>query len=210
MNWNALLSTFGLIFVAELGDKTQLAVVTQVCKHQRPWAVFLGASLALTMVTALGVAGGQALGRMIPELTLQAVSSLAFVAMGILIGREATRVEDRAPERTACDPPGNADGACSPARARGWRAFSSTLGLLFVAELGDKTQLAALSMAGRHGDLWPVFLGGTMALTVVTGLGVIGGQGLCKLIPERLLLWASAVAFVAMGVLTWFGSLTVR
>ena len=48
MDWNVLLSTFGLVFVAELGDKTQLAVVTQTCKYRRPWAVFLGASLATT------------------------------------------------------------------------------------------------------------------------------------------------------------------
>ena len=63
MDWHVLLSTFGLIFVAELGDKTQLAVVTQVCRHSRPWAVFLGASLALAAVTALGAIGGQARDR---------------------------------------------------------------------------------------------------------------------------------------------------
>ncbi len=54
MNWNLLLSTFGLVFLAELGDKTQLMVVTQVCKYRRPWPVFAGASLALVAVTALG------------------------------------------------------------------------------------------------------------------------------------------------------------
>ena len=54
MNWSSLLSTFGLIFIAELGDKTQLAVVTQTCKFRSPWAVFAGGSLALTAVTAVG------------------------------------------------------------------------------------------------------------------------------------------------------------
>ena len=64
MNWSSLLSAFGLIFVAELGDKTQLAVMTQTCKFRRPWPVFFGASLALTAVTALGAVGGWRVGLM--------------------------------------------------------------------------------------------------------------------------------------------------
>ena len=67
MMWNTLLSAFGLVFVAELGDKTQLAVLTQTCKYRRPWAVFLGASIALTAVTALGAVAGQVLGQFVPE-----------------------------------------------------------------------------------------------------------------------------------------------
>ncbi len=82
-----------------------------------------------------------------------------------------------------------------------WKVFGSTLGLLFVAELGDKTQLAVLSLAGKHGSPWSVFVGGALALTGVTALGVVGGQGLCRLIPDRILLWSSAIAFVVMGVL---------
>jgi putative Ca2+/H+ antiporter (TMEM165/GDT1 family) len=74
----------------------------------------------------------------------------------------------------------------------------STFGLVFVAELGDKTQLVMLSLAGKHESPWVVLLGGALALTSVTALGVIGGQGLCRVIPERVLLWISAVAFVVM------------
>jgi putative Ca2+/H+ antiporter (TMEM165/GDT1 family) len=205
MDWNALLSTFGLVFVAELGDKTQLAVVTQVCRYRRPWAVFLGASLALTAVTAFGAIGGQALRWVIPEATLHVAAALAFVLMGILIGREALKAKGSRSEREACDCPESAQADRAPAPAWDWKAFSSTLALLFVAELGDKTQLAVLTLAGKYGDTWSVFLGGTLALTLVTALGVVGGQGLCKLIPERLLLWISAVAFVAMGALMGLG-----
>ena len=86
MEWQAFLSTFGLIFIAELGDKTQLAVMTQTCKFRSPWAVFLGGSLALTGVTALGVLGGQQLCRWIPEQLLLKISAGAFVLMGLLMG----------------------------------------------------------------------------------------------------------------------------
>lgn len=205
MDWGPLFSAFGLIFVAELGDKTQLAVVTQTCKYRRPWAVFLGASLALTIVTALSAAGGQLLGQVIPESALRTIASLAFVAMGVLIGREAVRAQATGPDLETCDQPDDVPGNRVLVPSSNWKAFGSTLGLLFLAELGDKTQLAVLSLAGKQNNPWPVFLGGTLGLATVTALGVIGGQGLCQLIPERLLLWVSSAAFVVLGVLIWFG-----
>ena len=74
-----------------------------------------------------------------------------------------------------------------------------------MAELGDKTQLAVLSLSSQNSATWAVFAGGALALTLVTGLGVIGGQGLCRLIPQRLLLSVSAAAFVVMGALMLMG-----
>jgi len=152
MDWTVLFSTFGLVFVAELGDKTQLAVLTQTCKYRRPWAVFLGASLALTAVTALGVVGGQVLGRIIPEPALRSVAALAFVTMGVLIGREAAKAQADEPARgMSCDCVGDNGEEVSSvlAPAWDWRAFGSTFGLLFVAEMGDKTQLAVFSCKAR-------------------------------------------------------------
>ena len=80
-----LLSTFALLFVAELGDKTQLAVISMTAKHKMPLWVFLGAALALTAVTALGVLGGSLLTRFIPELVLRKIAAVLFVGMGILM-----------------------------------------------------------------------------------------------------------------------------
>ena len=80
-----LLSTFALLFVAELGDKTQLAVISMTAKHKMPLWVFLGAALALTAVTALGVLGGGLLTRFIPELVLRKIAAVLFVGMGLLM-----------------------------------------------------------------------------------------------------------------------------
>ena len=85
MDWKVLLSTFGLLFLAELGDKTQLAVIVQVCKHGRPWPVFLGATLALTAVTALGILGGETISLLIPPTTLRKLSAATFVVIGLLV-----------------------------------------------------------------------------------------------------------------------------
>jgi putative Ca2+/H+ antiporter (TMEM165/GDT1 family) len=198
--------TFGLIFVAELGDKTQLAVITQTCKYRRPWPVFAGASLALALVTLIGALGGQVLSRFISPLILKWIAAAAFVVMGLLIAREAARSSGEA-IGAACEL-GSVDDDCSLwEKIWNWKAFGSTFGLLFVAELGDKTQLAVLSMASQHGAPWLVFAGGAAALMAVTALGAVGGQWLCQLIPERLILWISSVAFVVMGILMGTGVL---
>jgi len=201
MDWNILWSTFGLVFVAELGDKTQLAVLTQTCKFRRPWAVFAGASVALVGVTALGAVGGRALGQIVPERVVRYAAAAAFVIMGLLLIREAAK-----PPVCGQDTAGEV--SCEPVRsasALNWKAFASTFGLLFVAEMGDKTQLAVLSLAGNETALWPVFTGGALALTAVTALGVAGGEGVRRLIPERVLRWVSAVAFIVMGILIGLG-----
>ncbi len=206
MTWEILLTAFGLVFVAELGDKTQLAVLTQTCKYRRPWAVFLGASAALVLVTALGAVGGQLLARFVPAHVIRIAAALGFIVMGALQGREAIRVAAcPPPEAVACDPTAEAMAAGRP--RLDLQAFGATFGLLFLAEMGDKTQLAVLSLAGSQQTAWVVFVGGALALVAVTALGVIGGVGLSRLIPERVLRWVSAGAFVIMGILIGFGVL---
>lgn len=83
--FKVLLSTFALLFIAELGDKTQLAVINMTAKHRAPIWVFVGATLALAAVTGLGVLGGELLTRFIPEAILRKVAALLFVAMGLLM-----------------------------------------------------------------------------------------------------------------------------
>jgi putative Ca2+/H+ antiporter (TMEM165/GDT1 family) len=87
------------------------------------------------------------------------------------------------------------------------RVFLSTFALLFVAELGDKTQLAVISMTAKHRMPLAVFAGATLALAAVTGLGVLGGALLTRFIPEMVLRKVTAVLFVVMGLLMWFEKL---
>jgi Ca2+/H+ antiporter, TMEM165/GDT1 family len=85
MNWTALTTAFGLIFVAEIGDKTQLAVITLAARTSAAASVFVGASLALVAVTLIGAVGGAAITRVVPEQVLQKVAALAFIAIGIFM-----------------------------------------------------------------------------------------------------------------------------
>ncbi len=207
MDWQTFLSVFGFVFIAELGDKTQLAVIAQTCKHRRLWPVFMGASGALILVTGLSALGGRVLGRVVPRGLFTLVAALAFVVMGLLVTRRAWMLESGALQSQGCECVGEAGSECPASSAWDWSVFGRTFGLLFLAELGDKTQLAVMSLSGGRGSPWAVFGGGTLALVVITALGTLGGSMLCRLISRRVLLWVSGIAFIAMGVLLGAGVL---
>lgn len=85
MDWRVMLTTFGVIFLAEIGDKTQLAAMTMAAQTKRPWAVLLGASLALAAVSALGVAVGALLGQYLPLEWIKRAAAVAFIVIGVLM-----------------------------------------------------------------------------------------------------------------------------
>jgi Ca2+/H+ antiporter, TMEM165/GDT1 family len=85
MDWKIMGTAFLTLFLAELGDKTQLAVITMTAKTNSKLAIFIGASLALIVVTALGIAVGGILTQFIPTEWLQRIVAAAFIAIGVLM-----------------------------------------------------------------------------------------------------------------------------
>ena len=85
MDLRVLFTTFGIIFLAEMGDKTQLAAMTMAAQTKRPWAVFLGASIALAAVSGLGVIVGGVIGDYVPLLWIKRAAALAFILIGVLM-----------------------------------------------------------------------------------------------------------------------------
>jgi Ca2+/H+ antiporter, TMEM165/GDT1 family len=85
MDWRVFMTTFATIFLAEMGDKTQLAAMTMAAETKRPLTVFLSSALALVCVSALGVAVGGALGHYLPLEWIRRVAAVGFIAIGVLI-----------------------------------------------------------------------------------------------------------------------------
>ena len=85
MDWRIFLTTFGVIFLAEMGDKTQLAAMTMAAQSTRPWAVFIGSALALTAVSAIGVVVGSVVGNYFPLVWIKRAAAIAFIVIGVLI-----------------------------------------------------------------------------------------------------------------------------
>jgi|WetSurMetagenome_2_1015567.scaffolds.fasta_scaffold71401_3 Ca2+/H+ antiporter, TMEM165/GDT1 family len=86
----------------------------------------------------------------------------------------------------------------------GWNQFIAAFAALFLAELGDKTQLVVITMSAATKRPLAVFLGGSLALVLLTGIGAIAGEAVTKVVPEWLLRKTSALLFVAIGIWTWF------
>lgn len=85
MDFRVMLTTFGIIFLAEMGDKTQLAAMTMSAQTKKPWAVFIGASLALAAVSAIGVLVGGVVGQYVPLEWVKRVAAVAFIVIGVLM-----------------------------------------------------------------------------------------------------------------------------
>ena len=85
IDWRVFMTTFATVFLAEMGDKTQLAAMTMAAETRKPLTVFVSAALALACVSALGVAVGGALGHYLPLEWIRRVAALGFIAIGVLI-----------------------------------------------------------------------------------------------------------------------------
>lgn len=88
-----------------------------------------------------------------------------------------------------------------------WKLIFTTFGTLFLAELGDKTQLATLSLTANSGKPFPVFIGAATALVTITLLGVIFGEALTKFIPASYLHKGAAGLFIVIGILMLTGKI---
>jgi len=166
------LSTFTLIALAEVGDKSQLVCMTLAARH-RHWPVILGATTAFLVLNALAVLFGAGVAAWVPERVTAGLVAVLFGAYGI----HALYKQD--------------DGESVDVAERSGRSiFLATLLLIFVAEFGDKTQIAVAGLAGSLDPL-PVWLGATTALVMVSALGVWAGRTVLQRLP---LLWLHRIS----------------
>lgn len=171
--------SFGLIFTAELGDKTQLMVLTLALRYgARP--VLLGAFLALGLLSGSAALVGKGLGELLDPSLIKTVSAWVFIAFGVfmLIKKEESTEEIK------------------PSAGAGlFAAFS----LIAVSEMGDKTQIATLLLSVKYQSFFTVFLGSLTALLLSTLIGVLIAGRLHRFIPAGYISPLSGALFVLLG-----------
>jgi putative Ca2+/H+ antiporter (TMEM165/GDT1 family) len=177
-----LVTVFGVIFVAELPDKTAVAAVVLATKF-RALPVFLGTALALTVQSCVAIGAGKLLS-MLPARPVHIGAGVLFLVSAVVMWRRET--EEEAGEKTAHEP-------------TFWQAFASTFGVVFVAEWGDLTQLGTAALAARYGQPLTVFLGATLALWAVAGIAVFIGNRAAKVLRPELTKRVAAVVFALLG-----------
>lgn len=185
----SMLAAFGLVFLAELGDKTQLVALGLGARH-RLAPVAVGVVLAYTATTLLSVVAGGLLGAALPTRAIGVAGGLLFLGF-------AAWTLLSAPE----------DDEDSVAGAGGGRSVVVSVALaIFIAELGDKTMLATATMAAK-GDPVLVWLGATVGIIAGGMLGVLLGRVFGARLPERATRIGSAVLFAGFGVVLLVTSL---
>lgn len=182
--WSAL----AVVFVAELGDKSQLVALGLGARHRLAW-VLTGMGLAYVAANTLSVTVGATAGAALPE-------DVVFVGGGLLfLGFAAwTLMDERDDGRP--DPEAASDVG---ARTR-VQVVASVAATMFVAELGDKTMLATATLASTQGDPVMVWLGATIGIFLVGALGAGAGRVVGSRLPARLVRIGSAALFAVFGV----------
>jgi putative Ca2+/H+ antiporter (TMEM165/GDT1 family) len=178
----ALAISFGVVFVAELGDKSQLMALTFATRF-RPVPVLVGITIATAVVHAASVAIGYGLGAALPTGWINLAAALAFFgfAAWTLRGDELTAAERAKAQR-------------------GDRSAVLAVGVaFFLAELGDKTMLATITLATNHG-WFGTWLGSTVGMVAADALAIYVGRLLGRRLPERAVRFGAAALFVAFGV----------
>ncbi len=166
-----------------MGDKSQLLAMTLAHRY-RAAPVIAGTFAAFAVLNLLAVWLGQAVFRWVPkELALLAAAGL-FLFFAYRTWREA---DDEGYDETA-----------GPS-ARGGLAASFTM--IVCAEFGDKTQLAMIALAASTGEIWSVFVGGTLALWTISLIGILLGATLLRRIPRVWVHRVAALLFLSFGVL---------
>jgi len=180
MNLTPLVASFVLVAVAELGDKTQIAVIT-LSSRFKAFSVFSGAMLAFLLTTGIAVAIGDALTLVLPTFWIRVIAATIFLVFGvytIVSRKEEAQVKTK------------------EARNSVFSSFS----LITLMELGDKTQFAVIALSAEYEFPLLVYVGVIMAFAVITGLGATVGAALTRFAPLKYIQLGSGLIFILFGI----------
>ena len=182
----SFLVSFGVIFVAEMGDKSQLMALAFATRY-RTLPVLVGITIATALVHLVSVIVGAALGAAIPTRPITFVAAVAFIVFGVwtLRGEKLTETDEQRAVGKA-------------------RSTVLTVGVVFfLAELGDKTMQATITLATREGIVG-TWLGSTVGMVAADALAIVVGRALGTRLPERGIRIGAAISFFVFAAILLF------
>ncbi|MBP9709088.1 MAG: TMEM165/GDT1 family protein [Oligoflexales bacterium] len=179
---DAIFHSFGLVLLSEMGDKTQLLALVLALRYKQTWPVLAGILVATVLNHGLATWLGFWAASQISEELLRAVLALLFFAFAIwiLVPDKLDGEEQRIYKRQS--------------------AFWATLVLFFLAEMGDKTQLATLALGAKFQQPLAVTIGSTLGMMVANGLAIVFSEKLTKIFPMKAIRIVSSILFLIFGL----------
>jgi Ca2+/H+ antiporter, TMEM165/GDT1 family len=184
----AFFLSFAMVFAAEFGDKTQIVALAFATRY-RAAIVLAGISIASLLSHFLSVALGQMAGSLLPRAVLNVVAGLAFLAFGVLTMRGEKG-------------DGSNEGDAQHRNEHKFGPIVSVASTFFIAELGDKTMLATVTIASQQQDFLGVWLGSSIGMILAGAVAIWLGNVLGKRIPAPLVRAAGAIIFIVTGIFT--------
>ncbi len=180
-------AAFVVVFLAELGDKTQLVALTLAGRYPA-LKVLAALGAAIVVLQTLSVTAGALISEAVPDRAIAVGAGLLFLGFAVWTWRSADEGDDDELEVSA-----------------GRAGLVSVAGAFFLAELGDKTMLTTAGLAADRGAV-PVWIGSFGAMLAATALAVLAGKALTSRVSPQLLRRIGAVAFAVVGTLTLVGA----
>ena len=176
----ALINSFLLVFASEMGDKTQLLALLLATRYKKPWTILLGVFIATVLNHGLATWAGSWVSTLVSHQTLIYILSAIFFVFGLWI-----LIPDKEEEF----------------KERGhFGALVTTIIAFFIAEMGDKTQLATIALGARYQALVMVTIGTTLGMMGSNALAIFLGDRLLKKVPMKWVRIFSCVLFIAFGI----------
>ena len=187
----AFLISTGIVALAEMGDKTQLLSLVLAARFRKPWPIVLGIFVATLANHALAGAVGSWVTTVLGPDVLRWVLGASFIAMAVwmLI-------------------PDKLDDGDTPSGTSQWGVFGTTLIAFFLAEMGDKTQIATVALAAQYQQWAAVVAGTTLGMMIANAPVVWLGDKITRKVPIRAVHLISAVIFLVLGLLAIFAPAT--
>jgi putative Ca2+/H+ antiporter (TMEM165/GDT1 family) len=184
---DAFLVSTAIVALAEIGDKTQLLAFILAARFRRPWPIVLGILVATLANHAFAAAVGTWLTTLMGPQTLRWVLGLSFIAMAVW-----TLIPDKLDE--------------DEARLPRLGVFGATLVAFFLAEMGDKTQIATVALAAQYQALVAVVAGTTLGMMIANVPAVLLGDRIATRMPVKLVHGIAAAIFLGLGIATLAGA----
>ena len=183
----AFLISTGIVALAEIGDKTQLLAFILAAKFRKPWPIIAGILVATLVNHGLAGALGTWITTLIDPNTLRWILGLSFIAMAVWI---------LVPDKIDAD-----EGSLAR-----YGVFGTTLIAFFLAEMGDKTQIATVALAAQYDAFVAVVAGTTLGMMIANVPAVLLGDRIANKVPVGLVHIIAACIFAVLGVLTLLGA----
>jgi putative Ca2+/H+ antiporter (TMEM165/GDT1 family) len=196
---NAFWKAFILIFMAELGDKTQFMTLAMATKY-KALDVMIGVTIGTALVSLLSVALGSTVGRLLPMFWIAMLAGVAFITFGLLElkGDSVSEIEDGKKKVLNI----SEDQASLGQKGFKFGPILTIAGIFFLAELGDKTMLATVAIASRESAFVEVWLGSSLGLVASNALAIFAGKAVGTKISANTLRYAISAVYIISGILS--------